>query len=57
MIFFEKQLTEKERKDGLTLFRVWAIHKEHYKLMPIEEEPELNKNQETKNTEPLSAVL
>ena len=51
MNFFENQITEKERKDGLTLFRVWAIHKEHYKLMLLEN------NGKADNNEPLSAVL
>jgi len=46
MTFFEKQLTEKEKETGLKLFRVWAIHKEHYKLMPLE-----------RMQEPISAVL
>ncbi|MBP3609196.1 MAG: ribosome small subunit-dependent GTPase A [Lachnospiraceae bacterium] len=46
MNFFEQQLTEKERREGLALFRVWAIHKEHYRLMPLED-----------GVEPLGAVL
>ncbi len=36
MNFFENQITEKEREEGLALFRVWEIHKEHYKLMSAE---------------------
>ena len=32
MNFFEQQLTDKERRDGLQLFRVWEVHKEHYRL-------------------------
>lgn len=35
MNFFENQLTEKEKKEGLRLFRVWEIHKEHYKLREL----------------------
>ena len=49
MTFFENQITEKEKEMGLTLFRVWAIHKEHYKLVPME----IGEHGE----EPLSAVL
>lgn len=60
MNFFKNQVTEKERKDGLALFRVWAIHKEHYKLMPLSENGD-NARSITPNscnsTEPLSAVL
>ena len=52
MNFYENQITEKERRDGLALFRVWAIHKEHYKLMPIKEGDGAQRNQE-----PLNAVL
>ena len=48
MTFFENQLTEKERENGLALFRVWAIHKEHYKLMSLGNDD---------SGEPLSAVL
>lgn len=36
MDFFEKQLMEKEKKEGLRLFRVWEIHKEHYKLRELD---------------------
>ena len=60
MTFFQNQITEKERESGLALFRVWAIHKEHYKLMPFreaEENTRQDKAQGTKNAEPLSAVL
>lgn len=32
MKYFESQLTEKERNEGLQLFRVWEVHKEQYKL-------------------------
>lgn len=35
MNFFEQQLTEKERRDGRQLFRVWEVHKEHYRLQPL----------------------
>ena len=35
MNFFEQQITEKERNEGLVLFRVWEVHKEHYKLAPL----------------------
>ncbi len=51
MNFFENQITKKEHSEGLALFRVWAIHKEHYKLMPLEN------NGKADNNEPLSAVL
>ena len=59
MTFFENQLTEKERNDGLALFRVWAIHKEHYKLMPLEENAvsRAADRQSEGAPEPLSAVL
>lgn len=60
MTFFENQLTEKERNDGLDLFRVWAIHKEHYKLMPFHEAEEIesrDKKQEEDDGEPFLAVL
>jgi len=33
MKFFEEQVIQKERENGLALFRVWAIHKEHYRWM------------------------
>lgn len=48
MNFFEQQLTDKEREEGLRLFRVWEVHKEHYKLLPFQAE---------KETEPIGAVL
>lgn len=48
MNFFEQQLTDKERKEGLRLFRVWEVHKEHYKLLPFQAEKEM---------EPIGAVL
>ena len=57
MTFFENQLTEKERENGLDLFRVWAIHKEHYKLVPLEEGTGHDNKQSEKLREPLSAVL
>jgi len=58
MKFFENQLTQKEREDGLALFRVWAIHKEHYKLMPLADESDIyNRKQSEKTAELLSAVL
>lgn len=66
MNFFEQQLTEKERREGLALFRVWAIHKEHYKLMPLKsgvrnQAKECGQKEESSekktDREPLSAVL
>ena len=41
MNFFEQQLTERERKEGLRLFRVWETHKEHYKLLPFQAEEDM----------------
>lgn len=43
-------MTEKEKEMGLKLFRVWAVHKEHYKLVPFQEKEKIE-------AEPLSAVL
>lgn len=58
MTFFENQITEKERNGGLALFRVWAIHKEHYKLMPLTEiAASSDNNVVDSDREPLSAVL
>ncbi|MGN0507088.1 MAG: ribosome small subunit-dependent GTPase A [Lachnospiraceae bacterium] len=48
MNFFEQQLTEKEQNEGLVLFRVWEVHKEHYKLLPLAADG---------REEPVSAVL
>ena len=59
MTFFEHQITEKEKKMGLKLFRVWAIHKEHYNLMPFLEGTVrcADDKQPECMPEPLSAVL
>ncbi len=38
MNYFEHQMTEKERNEELKLFRVWEVHKEHYKLAPLEDD-------------------